>query len=143
MSTENINITPQTSQTSKPRRRKTKGICPRCNKLYTNLVKKKRGERVYLYSVHYLGKGKKKYCYLGPLDGYEYVINLHNLQPLTNLMFQARVDDLKIAYRLIKKHENWFIENYSRDREKVYTYHNIVYNLRKIIEKLDPTFREE
>jgi len=64
------------------RKRKFKGICPRCGEPFSYIKRNKRGNRVYLYAVHYIGveNGKKKIrqCYLGAEDGYVYVTKLHS-----------------------------------------------------------------
>lgn len=46
-------------------------ICPRCGGTYSYIERARRGDRVYLYAVHYLGNGKKRKCYLGA-EVYEY-----------------------------------------------------------------------
>ena len=59
-------------------------ICPRCGQPYNWLEKRwtsVRGKRrLYLYAVHVEGKGKnrrRRSCYLGPVDEYEYVTRMH------------------------------------------------------------------
>lgn len=49
--------------------------CPRCGALGWIQVKRISG-RYYYYCVHYEGKGKRRYCYLGP-DIYEYASRTH------------------------------------------------------------------
>jgi len=65
-------------------------VCPRCGKPYSYIKEVSKGGRVYLYAVHYEGTGKvngktkikRKYCYLGPKDRYEYVSKLHSSEGL-------------------------------------------------------------
>jgi len=65
-------------------------ICPRCGKPYSSIKEVSIRERTYLYAFHYLGyekvngkaKLKRKYCYLGPKDKYEYVLKLHSSEGL-------------------------------------------------------------
>ena len=60
-------------------------ICPRCGRPYSYIKRKRVGDKVYLYAVHYLGyekvggkiKKKTKECYLGPEESYEYVTRTH------------------------------------------------------------------
>ncbi len=55
-------------------------VCPRCGLPYSYIERRKNGDRVYYYAVHYSrvdgGKRKVHKCYLGP-DTYEYVSRLH------------------------------------------------------------------
>jgi len=56
-------------------------MCPRCGKVVSWIQRAKVGGRVYLYAVHEErsgGKRRRRRCYLGPSDGYEYVSRLHN-----------------------------------------------------------------
>jgi len=64
-------------------------VCERCGRPIDWISRKKRGNRVYLYAVHYLGKGKREECYLGPADGY---IHAETINPLglTNAYNQER-----------------------------------------------------
>jgi len=65
-------------------------VCPRCGRPYNYIKEVSKGGRVYLYAVHYEGtekvngktKIKRKYCYLGPKDRYEYVSKLHSSEGL-------------------------------------------------------------
>ena len=60
-------------------------VCPRCGLPYSYIKRKRVGDKVYLYAVHYHGytreggKIKKKVteCYLGPEGSYEYVTKTH------------------------------------------------------------------
>jgi len=69
---------------------KDERVCPRCGKPYSYIKEVNRGGRIYLYAVHYEGyekengkiKLKRKYCYLGPKDKYEYVSKLHSSEGL-------------------------------------------------------------
>ena len=60
-----------------------KGICPRCGKPYRWIYQEKIYGRIYLYAVHEEVEGNKKKrrkCYLGPADSYEYVSKTHDLE---------------------------------------------------------------
>ena len=63
--------------------RQAKPLCPRCGQPISYYKRKKVGNRVY--AVHYVkegGKRKKKECYLGPEDEYEYVSRMHTREGL-------------------------------------------------------------
>jgi len=61
-----------------------KKVCPKCGQPYSYIEEIDIGDRSYLYAVHYVkdksGKRKKKRCYLGPKEGYEYVSKTHDLE---------------------------------------------------------------
>lgn len=66
-------------------------ICPRCGLPISWIERHRKGDRVYLVAVHYLGytrtpdgriKKRVKKCYLGPEDRYEYVSRLHDREGL-------------------------------------------------------------
>jgi len=66
-------------------------ICPRCNQLGSRFVRVINGRR-YLYFRHYDSESKRvRQCYIGPIDGYEYVEKLHSLR-LTNVLDQNYID---------------------------------------------------
>jgi hypothetical protein len=60
-----------------------KKVCPKCGEPYSYVEEIDIGGRLYLYAVHYVkdesGKRRKKRCYLGPKDGYEYVSKTHEI----------------------------------------------------------------
>ena len=59
-----------------------KGICPRCEKPFRWIYQEKIAGRIYLYAVHEEienNKKKRRKCYLGPADSYEYVSKTHDL----------------------------------------------------------------
>jgi len=60
-----------------------KKICPRCGQPYRWIYQETIHGRTYLYAVHeYVdknGKKKRKKCYLGPTDSYEYISKTHGL----------------------------------------------------------------
>jgi len=68
----------------------SRGICPRCGMPYSYLKRKRKGNRVYLYAVHYMGytreggkvRKKERECYLGPEDQYVVVTALHEKEGL-------------------------------------------------------------
>ena len=65
-------------------------ICPRCGLPYSYIKRRKVGNKVYIYAVHYLGytreggkvKKKVKECYLGPEGSYDYVTLTHEREGL-------------------------------------------------------------
>ncbi len=63
-----------------------KAVCPRCGLPISWIEKLRRGDRVYVRAVHFLGYvGKRKVvrkCYLGPVESYEYVSHLHRKEDL-------------------------------------------------------------
>jgi hypothetical protein len=66
-----------------PSHSKERRICPRCGEPYSYVEKIDIGERSYLYAVHYYvdenDRRRKRRCYLGPVDGYEYVSKTHEI----------------------------------------------------------------
>jgi len=51
-------------------------ICPRCGSPYSYIKRKTVDNRVYLYAVHYIGRGRNRYqklCYLGAEGSYRHV----------------------------------------------------------------------
>jgi hypothetical protein len=68
----------------------TKPTCPRCGGTYSYIRRARRGDRTYLYAVHYIkqnGKRRASYCYLGPSGNYVHAekLLLLNLQGLVGL----------------------------------------------------------
>ena len=62
---------------------KEKKICPRCGQKYSYIERRRIGDQVYLYAVHYLkveGKRKVRKCYLGPESEYIYVSKMHEFR---------------------------------------------------------------
>jgi len=60
--------------------RRERPICPRCGEPFSYVSKEKRGFRYYYYAVHeYYSNGKRTRhkCYLGPVDEYIHVSDLH------------------------------------------------------------------
>jgi hypothetical protein len=58
-------------------------ICPRCGQPFRWIYSETIHGRTYLYAVHEVveeGKKKRKKCYLGPADSYEYVSKTHDLE---------------------------------------------------------------
>jgi len=73
-----------------------KGICPRCGKPFRWIYKETIHGRTYLYAVHEEIEGNKKKrrkCYLGPADSYEYVSKTHDLE-----FYGMTKDDRYIRY---------------------------------------------
>ncbi|MDT7889983.1 MAG: hypothetical protein RQ885_13555 [Desulfurococcales archaeon] len=60
-----------------------KKICPRCGDAYSYIEEIDVSGRTYLYAVHYVkdesGKRRKRRCYLGPKESYEYVSKTHEI----------------------------------------------------------------
>jgi len=57
-------------------------ICPKCGQRYSYIDRKKVGDQVYLYAVHYFevgGKRKVRKCYLGPEKGYIYMTKTYEI----------------------------------------------------------------
>ncbi len=57
------------------------GVCPRCGRPIDYVERHRRGDRVYIYAVHYEGyvNGRPRLVrhYLGPEGGYRYVTATH------------------------------------------------------------------
>ncbi len=60
-----------------------KPLCPRCGEVVNWFEKRKVGNQVYIYAVHYMGKKRVRKCYLGPASNYEYVSRLHTREGLS------------------------------------------------------------
>jgi len=63
-------------------------VCPRCGKRVSYVKEKKVNGRVYLYAVHW-ECGRRRECYLGPKDRYEYVTRMHEKE---SLVFKGLTD---------------------------------------------------
>jgi saccharopine dehydrogenase-like NADP-dependent oxidoreductase len=74
-----------------------KGICPRCGQPFRWIYSETIYGRAYLYAVHeYVdenGRKKRRKCYLGPADSYEYVSKTHDLE-----FYGMTKDDRYIRY---------------------------------------------
>lgn len=60
-------------------------ICPRCGSQYSYLERKRVYGRVYVYAVHEYregGKRHRKWCCLGPLEGYRHATTTHEVYGL-------------------------------------------------------------
>ncbi|MEM4603306.1 MAG: hypothetical protein QW842_05845 [Candidatus Nezhaarchaeales archaeon] len=68
-------------------------VCPRCGRPFSCLQSDVRGDRTYIYAIHYTGGGRRK-CYLGPKGSYDYVKRTHGLDEgsLRNLLEQDYLD---------------------------------------------------
>jgi len=74
--------------------------CPRCGMSGSRIVEK-RGNREYVYYVHYIPELKKKRkCYIGPLSGYVLVERMHTLE-LDNI---ETVDYFLVALNALKNY---------------------------------------
>ena len=110
---------------------KSDKICPRCGQKYSYIDRKKVGDQVYLYAVHYFKSGKKrriKKCYLGPEDKYIYVSRLHEFS------LRGPVDRLRILNYL-----DAILNILVLEREKLgeKTRREVVGKLRRALEVLD------
>jgi len=74
-----------------------KGICPRCGQPFRWIYSETIHGRAYLYAVHeYVdenGRKRRRKCYLGPADSYEYVSKTHDLE-----FYGMTKDDRYIRY---------------------------------------------
>ena len=98
----------------KPKLRE-KPPCPRCGRPVDWFERAKRGDRVYVIAVHYLGytklpngkvRAKVEKCYLGPEGGYVYVTKMHEKEGLTLRGAQDReraIDYLEAIIRYFEK----------------------------------------
>ena len=108
---------------------KSNKVCPRCGLKYSYLERRKVGDRVYLYAVHYFKVGRKRRirkCYLGPEGSYLYVSKMHEftlrgpldrlrtlnyLDAILNLLVaERRKLDEKMRKEIVDKLK-WAIEN--------------------------------
>ncbi|MEM4592527.1 MAG: hypothetical protein QW196_03930 [Sulfolobales archaeon] len=84
--------------------------CPKCG-LPGYRYLRKEGERVYVYFSHYdPATRKRRKCYVGPIDSYEYVEKQHEL----GLAGLETTDYYEVAVEAIKK----YIERVWREAEK-------------------------
>jgi len=92
-------------------------LCPKCNQFGERVVRNVNGRR-YIYFRHYSSETKtNRWCYIGPLDGYEYVERLHGLR-LTNVVDQDYVETAIVS--LIKAAERLEKELSRRDKDVNY-----------------------
>jgi len=76
--------------------------CPRCGREISWIERRRRGDRVYYYAVHYLGYSKVggrvrknvRKCYLGP-EEYVYVTRLH--QDL-GIVFEGAIEERRVLH---------------------------------------------
>jgi len=109
---------------------KSEKICPRCGLKYSYIERRKVGDRVYLYAVHYFkvgGKRRIKKCYLGPESSYIYVSKMHEFSLRGSLDRRRTLNYLDAILNLL------VVEREKLDEE---TKREIVEKLRRAIEVL-------
>jgi len=97
---------------------------------YSYIERRKVGDRVYLYAVHYLkvgGKRRIKKCYLGPEGNYIYVSKMHEFSLRGPLDRRRTLNYLDAILNLL------MVEREKLDEE---TKREIVEKLRRAIEVL-------
>lgn len=86
-------------------------ICPRCGNPGTRYLRKE-GERVYVYYSHYdPATRKRRKCYIGPLQEYEYVGKQHDLG-LSNL---ENTDYYEVSVTALGKYINMMMKKGEKD----------------------------
>jgi hypothetical protein len=77
--------------------KKTINLCPRCGQIYVWLDHLRIGNNTYTYAVHYLGKGRRKKCYLSPQHQYIYVSKEIPVVVSDDITFLNKAKDFIIA----------------------------------------------
>jgi hypothetical protein len=77
--------------------KKTINLCPRCGQTYSWLDHLRIGNNTYTYAVHYLGKGRRKKCYLSPKYQYIYVSKEIPVVVSDDITFLNKAKDFVIA----------------------------------------------
>jgi hypothetical protein len=77
--------------------KKTINLCPRCGQTYSWLDHLRIGNNTYTYAVHYLGKGRRKKCYLSPKYQYIYVSKEIPVIVSDDITFLNKAKDFVIA----------------------------------------------
>jgi hypothetical protein len=72
-------------------------LCPRCGQIYSWLDHLRIGNNTYTYAVHYLGKGRRKKCYLSPQHQYIYVSKKIPVVVSDDITFLKNAKDFIIA----------------------------------------------
>jgi hypothetical protein len=71
----------------------TKPVCPRCGAAVDWYEKLRRGDREYLYAVHYNPSTKhRRKCYLGPIGGYVHARTTHPMLSLRGFEVDTEMD---------------------------------------------------
>lgn len=71
----------------------TKPVCPRCGGAVDWYEKLRRGDREYLYAVHYDPSTKhRRKCYLGPIGGYVHARTTHPMLSLRGFEVDTEMD---------------------------------------------------
>jgi hypothetical protein len=77
--------------------KKTINLCPRCGQIYSWLDHLRIGNNTYTYAVHYLGKWRRKKCYLSPKYQYIYVSKEIPVIVSDDITFLNKAKDFIIA----------------------------------------------
>jgi len=78
----------------------TKPVCPRCGGAVDWYERYRKGGRVYLYAVHVdPDSGRRRKCYLGPVDGYVHARTTHPMLSLRGFAQDVELDwDRRVDY---------------------------------------------
>jgi hypothetical protein len=121
----------------KQSREATIELCPHCGLPVEYISEERRGERVYLYAVHYVRVGRRKRvkkCYLGPADKYEYVERFVKLD-LTNIL---DLDFMRVVERAVENFINAARVTNSKELQKyISVAERMSAKLVELAEKLD------
>ena len=121
-----------------------KGICPRCGKPFRWIYQEKIYGRIYLYAVHEEVEGDKKKrrkCYLGPADSYEYVSKTHDLSFYGMTKEDRYITYLEEIFNLLGSEESISTdpEEFKRDFENIMKIKSL---LKKINNEVDDRLRK-
>jgi len=117
-----------------------KGICPRCGKPFRWIYQEKIYGRIYLYAVHEEVEGDKKKrrkCYLGPADSYEYVSKTHDLSFYGMTKEDRYITYLEEIFNLLGSEESISTdpEEFKRDFENVIRIRSLIKKINNEVEE--------
>jgi hypothetical protein len=92
--------------------------CPKCGLQISWLKRKRVGNNIYVYAIHYLGKKKRKECYISPLEKYEYVSSVMPVEMLEDAeYFDRSTDTIKSVWQNMVKRYQDSLKRIEEDKE--------------------------
>jgi hypothetical protein len=92
--------------------------CPKCGLQVSWLKRKRIGNNIYVYAIHYLGKKKRKECYISPEEKYEYVSSVMPVEMLEDVeYFNRSTDTIKTVWQNMVKRYQDSLKRIEEDKE--------------------------
>jgi hypothetical protein len=92
--------------------------CPKCGLQISWLKRKRIGNNIYVYAIHYLGKKKRKECYISPQEKYEYVSRVMPVEVLEDgEYFDRSTDTIKTVWENMVKRYQDSLKRIEEDKE--------------------------